>query len=95
MPKDEWDPEDPHELVSVALPAPDAAAQETLGRALIEEFVRLAYDEHEILTIFSSSFYAGAHAILEARGEDWVRARVRESMALYRPMALRGADGRT
>ncbi|MBL8695339.1 MAG: hypothetical protein JNJ88_14695 [Planctomycetes bacterium] len=95
MPKDEWDPEDPHELMSVALPAPDAAAQEALGRALIEELVRLAYDEQEVLRIFSSSFYAGAHAVLAARGEDWVRDRIRESMALYRPMALRGADGRT
>ena len=87
MPKDEFDPEDPHALVGVAVPVADAvAAEEAIARGLVEEFVRLGFDEARVMAIFRTPFYAGAHAILLRRGEEGVRALVREARALYRPL---------
>jgi hypothetical protein len=92
MPKDEFDPEDPHALVGVAVPVEDgAAAQEALVRAFVEEYVRFGFEEERLLAVFRNPFYAGAHAFLRARGEEPVRALVREALARWRPRATGGS----
>lgn len=87
MPKDEIDPEDPHALVGVAVPTADPdAAEAALARGLVEEFVRLGFDEDRVAAMFSTPFFAGAHRILERRGEAYVRALAREAVARFRPL---------
>lgn len=71
------DEDDPMELVAVTLPEGDA---DLAVACLVEEFVRLGMTDAQLLDLFRRPFYAGAHAIWKARGEEHVRqviARVR------------------
>ena len=91
MPKDEYDPEDPHALVGVCVPVKDGeAAKEAFARGLVEEFVRLGFDEERLIAVFRTPFYAGGHAILAERGEAYVRGLAREAIARFRPLAAGG-----
>ncbi len=77
MPYEKPEPDDPHELVGVALPEGDP---DEMATVLIEEFIRVGLTDEELLNLFRSPFYAGAHQILVNRGE----ARVRELIARLR-----------
>jgi hypothetical protein len=76
MPKDEFDPEDPMELVGVGLPGGDANA---MARCLVEEYVQLGYDDDTLWNLFRAPFFAGLHAILLQRGDEYVAAIIREA----------------
>ncbi len=71
MPYEEPEPDDHCELVGVALPEGDP---DGMAMVLIEEFIKVGFTDEELLNLFRSPFYAGAHQILVSRGE----ARVRE-----------------
>lgn len=78
MPKDEFEPDDPMELVGVAFPTGDV---DEMAECLVEEFVKMGMGDEELLQLFRSPFYGGTHAIYKKRGEEYVRAlitRVRE-----------------
>ncbi|MBI3820415.1 MAG: hypothetical protein HY286_17120 [Planctomycetes bacterium] len=88
MPKDDPDPEDPNELVWMAVPVSDAAkARQELARGLVEEYVRFGFDGNHIVGIFKNPFYAGAHAAFNALGEEFVRKAIFEACQIYRPMS--------
>jgi hypothetical protein len=69
----DFDPEDPMGLVAVGVDDGDLDLQAT---CLVEEFVRMGMSDAQLLAIFRSPFYAGAHAIWRARGDTWVQALV-------------------
>ena len=70
MPKDEFEDDDPMELVGVALPDGDP---EELAGAIVEEFIRMGLSNEELLALFRDPFYAGPHAIWRSRGDEYVR----------------------
>ena len=70
MPKDEFEADDPMELVGVALPDGDP---EELAGAIVEEFIRMGLSNEELLALFRDPFYAGPHAIWRSRGDEYVR----------------------
>jgi hypothetical protein len=70
MPKDEFEDDDPMELVGVALPDGDP---EELASAIVEEFIRMGLSNEELLALFRDPFYAGSHAIWRSRGDEYVR----------------------
>jgi len=70
MPKDEFEADDPMELVGVALPDGDP---EELASAIVEEFIRMGLNNEELLALFRDPFYAGPHAIWRSRGDEYVR----------------------
>lgn len=70
MPKDEFEADDPMELVGVVLPDGD---QEELAGALVEEFIRMGMSDQELFGIFRDPFYVGPHAIWRCRGDEYVR----------------------
>jgi len=70
MPKDEFEADDPMELVGVALPDGDP---EELASAIVEEFIRMGLSNEELLALFRDPFYAGPHAIWRSRGDEYVR----------------------
>ena len=69
MPKDEFEHDDPMELVGVALPDGDP---DELAGAIVEEFLRMGLSDPELLGLFHDPFYAGPHAIWRSRGEAYV-----------------------
>ncbi len=88
MPKNECEPDDPHELVGVEVPVDDpVAAAEAQAAVLVEEFVRLGFDETDIVRTFGGSFYAGAHALTQRLGETRMREIARDAIARLRPLA--------
>jgi hypothetical protein len=70
MPNDEFDQDDPMELVGVALPDGDP---DELARSIVEEFIRMGLSDQELLHLFHDPFYAGLHAIWQGRGDAYVQ----------------------
>ncbi len=70
MPKDEFEDDDPMELVGVALPDGDP---DELASAIVEEFIRMGLSDQELLGLFHDPFYAGPHAIWKRQGDGYVR----------------------
>jgi hypothetical protein len=77
MVQKDFEPDDPMGLVAVDVPAgePDLMAE-----CLVEEYVRLGMSDAQLVAIFKNPFFAGAHALYRARGEEHLKsviARVR------------------
>jgi hypothetical protein len=74
MPKDEFDQEDPFELVGMVLPGPqDDTTFELMGRCFVEEFVRMGWDATQMFLLFQDPFYRGPHLVYQTKGERFVR----------------------
>jgi hypothetical protein len=74
-----FDPEDPMGLVAVGV----EGDEELQAECLVEEFVRLGLGDRQLLTLFQSPAYAGAHAIYRRRGEAWVRGLIARTRARW------------
>lgn len=73
MPKDEFDQEDPFALVGMVLAGEqDAESFALMGRCFIEEFVRMGWDDTQILLLFQDPFYRGPHTVFQAKGAAFV-----------------------
>lgn len=75
-------PDDPMELVGVALTA-DADAMDEMARCLVEEYVRDGWDEARLLALFRNPFYRGLHVIYSQRGEEFVKTIIAEACARW------------
>ncbi|MBI3326894.1 MAG: hypothetical protein HYZ81_09350 [Nitrospinae bacterium] len=74
MPKDDFEQDDPFELVGMMFPGEqDAETVDLMGRCFIEEFMRMGWSDTQILLVFQDPFYRGPHAVFHARGEGFVR----------------------
>jgi len=82
MPLADPDPDDPTILVGVALPAGAEAARD-MAWVFAEEFARLGYDGAQLLTLFRSPFYAGAHDALRRLGEREIAAIIAECVGVF------------
>jgi len=82
MPYDEPDVSDPNMLVGVELPAGEGAMRD-MAYVFAEEFARMGMDAAEILELFGSPFYAGAHQAYRALGDAAVRTVVDECVAVW------------
>jgi len=72
MPKAKYDPDDPMELVGVAVPAsPDAL--DAMARVFADEFLRIGYSPDQILGLFEDPFYRAPNQVYVACGEQFVR----------------------
>ena len=81
MPYGDPDPTDPSVLIGVTLPA-EAESTRDMAWVFAEEFARMGFDAPQILRLFRSPFYAGAHDALRALGEREVVAIVDECVAV-------------
>jgi len=82
VPPKRFEPDDPMQLVGVALPA-DADALDEMARCLVEEYMREGWEEDPLLELFRNPFYRGPHMIYRARGEAYVRAVIAETRARW------------
>ncbi len=94
MPYDEPDVSDPNMLVGVELPAGEEAMRD-MAYVFAEEFARMGMDAAEILDLFGSPFYAGAHQAYRALGGAAVRSVVDECVAVWGRAAGRIQDAPT
>ena len=87
MVKKPFEDDDPMELVGVALPDGDI---EEMAACIVEEFVKMGFDDAHLLDLFKHPFYAGTHRIYHQKGEDYVKGlieRVRLRWGLPSPAA--------
>jgi DNA-binding LacI/PurR family transcriptional regulator len=89
MMKKPFEDDDPMELTGVALPGGD---MEEAAEALVEEFVRMGFDDAHLLHLFKSPFYTGTHQIYQQKGEEYVRALIKKIRLRWR--VPRGNDPR-
>ena len=82
MPYRDPEPDDPHELVGVSVPA-DRESMREMAATFAEEFAALGYDESHLLNLFRQPFYAGAHLAYQALGEVEIHRIVGESLAVW------------
>jgi hypothetical protein len=82
MPYDDPEGDDPHEIVGVLLPGDETSTRE-MARAFAEELAQLGKSREQILDLIRDPFYAGAHRVLEALGEEEIDRIVDESVELF------------
>ena len=82
MPKDEFDFEDPLELKGVSFCTQEDTT-EAMCECFVEEFLRLGYNQEQLLALFRNPHYLGMRMILEKRGEPFVRATVAQVFARW------------
>ncbi|OGL58727.1 MAG: hypothetical protein A3J27_09300 [Candidatus Tectomicrobia bacterium RIFCSPLOWO2_12_FULL_69_37] len=85
MPKDEFEFEDPMELVSIPMPGDAAEAEREMARCLAEEFLRMGHTEEEVLGMFRDPFYAVLHNLCRSRGEAEIRQAITQAYAGWPP----------
>ncbi len=80
----EFEPDDPMELVGMAFPG---SALEAMAECVVEEYLRLGYDEEAILRFFRNPFYQATHLIYREQGEEYVKKLIhtaKEKWGLWR-----------
>jgi hypothetical protein len=82
MPKDEFVAEDPMELVGVVMPG-EPGMLEAMAECLVEEYIRLGWDEERLMALFASPLYMATHRIYRAQGEEYVRTLIRRLQAQW------------
>ncbi len=81
MMKKPFEDDDPMELIGVALPEGD---MEAAAEALVEEFVRMGFDDEQLLHLFKNPFYTGTPQIYQQTGEEYVRALIEKIRLRWR-----------
>ena len=71
----EFDPEDPMELVGVAVPEGDD--DEALD-GIVQEYLFMGWSQSQILFLFTSPYYGATHQIYERKGAAYVNERVQQ-----------------
>jgi hypothetical protein len=82
MPFKDPDPTDPIMLVGVLLPA-DAEASRDMDYVFAEEFARMGYDRGQLLGLFKTPFYGGAHGAYQQLGETEILSIIDECLAVW------------
>ena len=84
MAEKEFEPDDPMELVGVALPEGNL---DEMVECLIEEYIRDGWDDENLLHLFRDPFYRGTHQIYREKGEEHILAlifRLREKWGYWK-----------
>ena len=70
----EFEQEDPFEMVQMFLDLPaDGNFYDQMARTFIEEYMRMGWDNDEILALFQEPYYRGTYDILQKNGEEFVK----------------------
>ncbi len=72
MPYDDPEIDDPQMLVGVSLPGDEENTRE-MAEAFADEFAQMGFGAAQILEMFRTPFYAGAHRAYSLLGEPAVR----------------------
>jgi len=72
VPYDDYDAEDPLELVGCEIELEEEHLTE-MAECFVEEFARLGYGANQLLELFRNPFYRGPHSVYRRRGESWVK----------------------
>ena len=77
----EFDPEDPEELVGVAIPGGDTDQQ---LECIVQEYLLMGWAFQQIMVLFRSPHYAATHQIYRQKGEGYIKDRVHQLVSQWR-----------
>ena len=83
----DFDPEDPEELVAVAILGGDADQQLD---CIVQEYLLMGWGFQQIMFLFRSPHYGATHQILRSKGEEHVKDRVQQLVAQWREGWING-----
>ena len=78
----DFESEDPMQLVGMVIPG-EAGQLEMMAECIIEEYVRMGWDERRLMTIFRSSMFLATNRIYQIKGEAYVRDLIRRVCARW------------
>lgn len=88
MPKDEFDPEDPMELVATEISSdPEQALDD-----IIQEYLMMGWKPAQIFFLFRSPYYGATHQIYKLKGHTYVKDRVTHLAAQWNNGWLAGSQ---
>jgi len=82
MPYEEFDVEDPMDLVGMVLPG-EPGQLETMAECFVEEYVRMGWDEPRLMTLFVNPMFMATHRIYRQKGEKYVRELIQRVGSKY------------
>lgn len=82
MPKDEFVDEDPMELVGMVLPG-EAGELENMAECIVDEYVRLGWNEPRLMAIFTNPMFLGTYRIYRYKGEAYVQELIQKTLSRY------------
>ncbi len=82
MPQDEFSTEDPLELVGMVMPG-EPGQLEAMAECIVEEYVRMGWDERRLMTLFVNPMFLATHRIYRQKGEEYVRALIQRTCAMW------------
>ena len=82
MPYGDPDPQDPHVLIGVLLPAGRESLRE-MAATFAEEFAALGYGRERLMALFRQPFYAGAHQAYTTLGESEIARIVEDCLRVW------------
>lgn len=83
MPKDEFIAEDPMQLVGMVLPG-EQGQLEAMAECIVEEYVRMGWDERRLMTLFVKPMFMATHRIYRQKGEKYVQELIQKICKQYR-----------
>ena len=69
----EFDPQDPMELVGVAVPGTD---DDQVLNGIVREYLFMGWSPKQVLFLFKSPYYGATHRIYERKGEAYVKEKI-------------------
>ena len=73
MAEKDFEADDPIEFVAMRYPVHQGVDNdEVMARCFVEEYALMGMPRDRVFHLFKSRFFAGTHAILDSRGEDFV-----------------------
>ncbi len=86
------EPDDPMELMGVAMPTdPDGdEAMAVMAESLADEFLRIGYSQEQVMQMFRDPFFRMTHEIWRVWGEEKVRAVVNTVARRWQRPAVEG-----
>jgi hypothetical protein len=79
MPKDEFDLDDPMEMIGVAI----EGRFDEMADAMVDEFILMHFDEEGLWSLFRNPFYRSTHAVLLEKGEEYVSDLIKRGLARW------------
>jgi hypothetical protein len=82
MPHDEFVDADPMGLVGMVMPG-EPGQLEAMAECVVEEYVRLGWDERRLMTLFANPMFLATHRIYRGKGEAYVRGLIRKTLTRW------------
>jgi hypothetical protein len=82
MPYEEFDSDDPMDLVGMVLPG-EPGQLEAMAECFVEEYVRMGWDEPRLMTLFINPLFMATHRIYRLKGDAYVRRLIQKVVAKW------------